>query len=220
MLARASYHEPGPALPCLASHRQLTQSLRTERTNGRTTALSSKTITLLHLTRWVLGCPTPPHGGRSFSPPPGTFKVAMKAEMLLGVLLVVGLGSRPGDAWGGLFNRFSPEMLSNLGYGGHGYGSYRSQPLLQGPKASSYGPAVKQSTNIVERSRVRTLRGGALRTAHNARLALSMHGMLALRIAQRTCDASRVIVGKPVVLKGASVQTERGDGCVVALLRT
>lgn len=24
------------------------------------------------------------------------------------------------DAWGGLFNRFSPEMLSNLGYGGHG----------------------------------------------------------------------------------------------------
>ena len=23
-------------------------------------------------------------------------------------------------AWGGLFNRFSPEMLSNLGYGGHG----------------------------------------------------------------------------------------------------
>nr|CAD7411199.1 unnamed protein product [Timema cristinae] len=58
-------------------------------------------------------------------------KVAMKAEMLLGVLLVVSLGSRPGDAWGGLFNRFSPEMLSNLGYGGHGYGSYRSQPLLQ-----------------------------------------------------------------------------------------
>nr|CAD7265557.1 unnamed protein product [Timema shepardi] len=57
--------------------------------------------------------------------------VAMKAEMLLSVLLVVSLGSRPGDAWGGLFNRFSPEMLSNLGYGGHGYGSYRSQPLLQ-----------------------------------------------------------------------------------------
>lgn len=24
------------------------------------------------------------------------------------------------DAWGGLFNRFSPEMLSNLGYGSHG----------------------------------------------------------------------------------------------------
>lgn len=24
------------------------------------------------------------------------------------------------NAWGGLFNRFSPEMLANLGYGGHG----------------------------------------------------------------------------------------------------
>ena len=24
------------------------------------------------------------------------------------------------DAWGGLFNRFSPEMLSNMGYGAHG----------------------------------------------------------------------------------------------------
>lgn len=33
-------------------------------------------------------------------------------------------------AWGGLFNRFSPEMLSNMGYGGHGGGSYRAQPLL------------------------------------------------------------------------------------------
>jgi hypothetical protein len=32
-------------------------------------------------------------------------------------------------AWGGLFNRFSPEMLSNLGYGSHG--GYRAQPFLQ-----------------------------------------------------------------------------------------
>lgn len=24
------------------------------------------------------------------------------------------------EGWGGLFNRFSPEMLSNLGYGSHG----------------------------------------------------------------------------------------------------
>lgn len=28
------------------------------------------------------------------------------------------------NAWGGLFNRFTPEMLSNLGYGGHS-GGYR-----------------------------------------------------------------------------------------------
>lgn len=34
----------------------------------------------------------------------------------LAVLLVVQRVS----AWGGLFNRFSPEMLANLGYGGHG----------------------------------------------------------------------------------------------------
>lgn len=26
------------------------------------------------------------------------------------------------NAWGGLFNRFSPEMLANMGYGSHGGG--------------------------------------------------------------------------------------------------
>lgn len=30
------------------------------------------------------------------------------------------------NAWGGLFNRFSPEMLANLGYGNHGGGGYHS----------------------------------------------------------------------------------------------
>ena len=35
--------------------------------------------------------------------------VALTSTMHLGV-----------EAWGGLFNRFSPEMLSNLGYGSHG----------------------------------------------------------------------------------------------------
>lgn len=34
------------------------------------------------------------------------------------------------DAWGGLFNRFTPEMLSNLGYGGHG-GYLNRQSYLQ-----------------------------------------------------------------------------------------
>ncbi|XP_074042199.1 space blanket [Leptinotarsa decemlineata] len=28
------------------------------------------------------------------------------------------------NAWGGLFNRFSPEMLANMGYGGHGGGGF------------------------------------------------------------------------------------------------
>ncbi|KAI5732326.1 hypothetical protein M8J77_025068 [Diaphorina citri] len=37
-------------------------------------------------------------------------------------------GVTPSSAWGGLFNRFSPEMLTNLGYGGH---SFRAQPFLQ-----------------------------------------------------------------------------------------
>ncbi|EFN68524.1 Prohormone-3 [Camponotus floridanus] len=42
------------------------------------------------------------------------------------------------EAWGGLFNRFSPEMLSNLGYGGHG--SYMNRPgLLQEGYDGIYG---------------------------------------------------------------------------------
>ncbi|KAF4532058.1 hypothetical protein B566_EDAN016130 [Ephemera danica] len=42
------------------------------------------------------------------------------------------MAPRYAHAWGGLFNRFSPEMLSNLGYGGRA-GPYRSQPFLQSP---------------------------------------------------------------------------------------
>ncbi|XP_063227827.1 ITG-like peptide [Bacillus rossius redtenbacheri] len=53
----------------------------------------------------------------------------MKLLLLSAVALLA--ATSPALAWGGLFNRFSPEMLSNLGYGGHGYGSYRAQPLLQ-----------------------------------------------------------------------------------------
>ncbi|XP_066262518.1 prohormone-3 [Euwallacea similis] len=40
---------------------------------------------------------------------------------LLAVLLVI----HRVNAWGGLFNRFSPEMLANMGYGGHGGGMMR-----------------------------------------------------------------------------------------------
>ncbi|XP_019868555.1 ITG-like peptide isoform X2 [Aethina tumida] len=35
-------------------------------------------------------------------------------------ILALCLVGRQAHAWGGLFNRFSPEMLQNLGYGGHG----------------------------------------------------------------------------------------------------
>ncbi|KZC07076.1 PREDICTED: prohormone-3 [Dufourea novaeangliae] len=42
------------------------------------------------------------------------------------------------EAWGGLFNRFSPEMLSNLGYGGHG--DYMGKTgLYQRPLSAAYG---------------------------------------------------------------------------------
>ncbi|XP_065167782.1 prohormone-3 [Atheta coriaria] len=37
-------------------------------------------------------------------------------------LLALCLLSRQTEAWGGLFNRFSPEMLANMGYGAHGGG--------------------------------------------------------------------------------------------------
>ncbi|XP_006609566.1 prohormone-3 [Apis dorsata] len=42
------------------------------------------------------------------------------------------------EAWGGLFNRFSPEMLSNLGYGSHGDHIGKSG-LYQRPLSTSYG---------------------------------------------------------------------------------
>lgn len=41
----------------------------------------------------------------------------MKA--IVAILAVCLLGQKV-HAWGGLFNRFSPEMLANMGYGGHG----------------------------------------------------------------------------------------------------
>lgn len=40
------------------------------------------------------------------------------------------------EAWGGVFNRFSPEMLSNLGYGGHG--GYLERSSLQVNNADKY----------------------------------------------------------------------------------
>lgn len=51
------------------------------------------------------------------------------ALWICGLLLLV--GGKGARAWGGLFNRFSPEMLSNMGYGSHGGSSYRPQPLFQ-----------------------------------------------------------------------------------------
>ncbi|KAJ8966325.1 hypothetical protein NQ314_003592 [Rhamnusium bicolor] len=41
----------------------------------------------------------------------------MKAAVAILTLCLLG---HKAHAWGGLFNRFSPEMLANMGYGGHG----------------------------------------------------------------------------------------------------
>ncbi|XP_015121319.1 prohormone-3 [Diachasma alloeum] len=53
-------------------------------------------------------------------------------------LLIVGILEMNGgvEAWGRLFNRFTPEMLSNLGYGGQG--GYRPSSL-QRPLVGNYG---------------------------------------------------------------------------------
>ncbi|XP_076241549.1 space blanket [Calliopsis andreniformis] len=52
------------------------------------------------------------------------------------------------EAWGGLFNRFSPEMLSNLGYGGHSdYMSKYQRPLSNGYE-SSYGNSLEEVAEI------------------------------------------------------------------------
>lgn len=54
----------------------------------------------------------------------------MKSTVVLIVLGAILLCGGTANAWGGLFNRFSPEMLANMGYGGHG-GGYRLQPYFQ-----------------------------------------------------------------------------------------
>lgn len=68
----------------------------------------------------------------------GSSLVEVGSVLLLGVLASAGV-----EAWGGLFNRFNPSMLSNLGYGGsYGKEMYQNQKnvrtktrkLLQGPR--------------------------------------------------------------------------------------
>lgn len=54
--------------------------------------------------------------------------------LFLSGFMLLQYGVTPSSAWGGLFNRFSPEMLTNLGYGGH---SFRAQPFLQDPDVLS-----------------------------------------------------------------------------------
>jgi len=61
----------------------------------------------------------------------------MKACAVITLVLVANTAYIGVEAWGGLFNRFSPEMLSNLGYGSHG--GYMNRPgLLQVSKATCF----------------------------------------------------------------------------------
>ncbi|XP_011150602.1 ITG-like peptide isoform X1 [Harpegnathos saltator] len=61
----------------------------------------------------------------------------MNACAVITLVLVANTAYIGVEAWGGLFNRFSPEMLSNLGYGGHG--SYMNRPgLLQQSLSDGY----------------------------------------------------------------------------------
>lgn len=55
-------------------------------------------------------------------------KMKTTCAMLMAVFALMNGGA---DAWGGLFNRFSPEMLSNMGYGSHGGYLGRSSAFLQ-----------------------------------------------------------------------------------------
>lgn len=38
----------------------------------------------------------------------------------VGIFVLVASCANSAFAWGGLFNRFNPSMMGNLGYGGHG----------------------------------------------------------------------------------------------------
>jgi hypothetical protein len=50
----------------------------------------------------------------------GCFLVFRQKMRALIILFMACLLGHKAHGWGGLFNRFSPEMLANMGYGGHG----------------------------------------------------------------------------------------------------
>lgn len=66
--------------------------------------------------------------GRSFVPAAAT-AAEMKVLLVVTALAVLAI---PGtSARGRVFNRFSPEILANLGYGGHGGMHHRTQPFFE-----------------------------------------------------------------------------------------
>lgn len=64
------------------------------------------------------------------------------------ILLFCLLSSSKVDAWGGLFNRFNPSMLSNLGYGGSGgYGKELYSVAHSGPASNKIQDILDEETN-------------------------------------------------------------------------
>lgn len=53
-----------------------------------------------------------------------THRLIMKSTLLWMVVGATLLFGESVNAWGGIFNRFSPEMLTNMGYGSHSGGGY------------------------------------------------------------------------------------------------
>ncbi|XP_024874228.1 ITG-like peptide isoform X1 [Temnothorax curvispinosus] len=72
----------------------------------------------------------------------------MKVCAVITLVLVANTAYIGVEAWGGLFNRFSPEMLSNLGYGGHG--GYMNRPGLLQSFQEGYGGAYGEGIETTE----------------------------------------------------------------------
>jgi hypothetical protein len=64
---------------------------------------------------------------------------------VLAVLAAYCLAGSTVNAWGGLFNRFNPSMLSNLGYGGHG-GNYGRE--LYGVTDKNFGEVASSGIGL------------------------------------------------------------------------
>lgn len=62
---------------------------------------------------------------------PHTPTPAMKSTVVWIVFATMLMsGGEPVSAWGGVFNRFTPELLGNLGYGGAGVSNGNSANAL------------------------------------------------------------------------------------------
>ncbi|XP_034943319.1 prohormone-3 [Chelonus insularis] len=78
------------------------------------------------------------------------------SSMLCVIAVLMCLAEMQGqvEAWGGVFNRFSPEMLSNFGYGSHAGGyksSYLQRPLV-GNYANDFGEGLQVIDDCEDRS--------------------------------------------------------------------